>query len=88
MLARAGGDRCAQLGMDRHGNLDVGLALLDRENAVPNVLTPHAVDVAAALTGADQQHQSEPLLAPDRVLRLELRDLNVVQVSCPSLFGS
>src|SRR5262249_273501 len=64
-----------------HGDLKMrllaafGLALVDGEHAVVDVMRAHLDDVAAALTGVEDQRKGEPRLAADRPVRLESRDL-------------
>src|SRR6266540_1055099 len=69
MLARRGLEDLAQIGVHRDGELGAGLALLQVQNAVADMLAAHVDDIAATLRGVEQQREREPRLASDRMVR-------------------
>src|SRR5215471_10238645 len=75
MLARCGLEDLAQIRVHRDGELGAGLALLQVQNAVADMLAAHADDIAAALAGIERECESESRLAADRMVKLKLRDL-------------
>src|SRR5262245_20972067 len=54
-----------------------GLALIDGEHAVMDVMRAHLDHIAAALAGVEDQREGKPRLGADRMRRLECRDLGL-----------
>src|SRR5262249_52958977 len=53
-----------------------GLALIDGEHAVVDMMRTHLDHVAATLAGIEDQPEGQPRLTANGVVRLELRDLS------------
>jgi hypothetical protein len=56
-----------QLRVKWNGHDGAGLALAHRQEAAADMLAPHSDDVAAALSGVEQEREGEPRPRPDRV---------------------
>src|SRR6516164_7748327 len=54
-----------------------GLALIDSEHSVVDVMRAHLDHIAAALAGVEDQREGKPRLGADRIRRLECRDLGL-----------
>src|SRR5262245_6048506 len=71
MLAWCGIENCPQFTMHRDRQCRSGLLLFHMQHAVANVLAAHLDDIAAALRREEQQRESEPRLAADRMRGLK-----------------
>ena len=75
VLARRGVEHRLQVRMHRDCQRDASLFLLHREYAVADMLPPYLYDITTPLRRVEQQCEREARLRPDRMMRLELRNL-------------
>src|SRR5262245_52429302 len=75
MPARGRCKNALEVGMYRDGELGPGLFLLDRENAIADVLRSHPNDVTTALPGIEQERQRQTRARSYGIMLLELTDL-------------
>jgi hypothetical protein len=80
VFRRMRGQDLLQVRMNWNLQNHAGLLLPDRNEAVADMLAPHANDVAAPLSGEQKQRKRQPGPGSDRMRRLECRDL----FFCPS----
>ena len=67
VIARHGGQRALELGMNREDKRGAGLLLPHGDGIAPDMLPAHAHNIAAPLCGIEQQRQPKPRSCVERM---------------------